>query len=124
MKRVTLITVILAVIVALESWGMAWLKGYSEELYGTLNTLSAEAENSPDNALRQLETLEARWKEKRRGFGVYVHEAAMNEFEMDLAEARVRLERDDEEAAILLRVAAEAAAAIWERERPTLPNIL
>ena len=45
MKRVTLITAILAVIVALESWGMAWLKGYSEELYGALNTLSAEAEN-------------------------------------------------------------------------------
>ena len=74
--------------------------------------------------MRQLETLEARWKEKRRVLGLYVHEAAMNEFEMDLAEARVRLERDDEEAAILLRVAAEAAAAIWERERPTLPNIL
>lgn len=124
MKRLTLITAILAAIVVLESFGMAWLKDYSEELHETLHTLSEQAEISPDDTLNELEALESRWKEQRRVLGLYVHEAAMNEFEMDLAEAKVRLERGDKEAAILLQVAAEAAAAIWERERPTLPNIL
>lgn len=124
MKRLTLITAILAAIVVLESFGMAWLKDYSEELHETLHTLSERADVSPDDTLNELEALESRWKEQRRVLGIYVHEAAMNEFEMDLAEAKVRLERGDKEAAILLQVAAEAAAAIWERERPTLPNIL
>lgn len=124
MKRLSLIVAILTVIVLLESWGALWLRDYSEELSAELTSLSGQVDSSPDAVLEELTRIHGEWTKRRKILSIYIHENPMDSFERDLTEAILRLEEEDGEAALWMRLAADAAAEIWEREKPTVQNIL
>lgn len=124
MKRLTVIVTILTAIVLLEGWGAFWLRDYSERLSGSLTALSGQVDGAPDRVLRELTGIREEWTERRKILSIYIHESPMDNFERDLTQALLRLENGDGEAALWMKMAADAATEIWERERPTIQNIL
>lgn len=122
MKRLTISIGILAIVVALEIWGLFWVRDYSAELSDRLTKMSAQV--GEQDLLPQLNEMEEDWQQHRRVMSLFIHEKLMDDFESNLTEARYRLLTDQPEADLWLRMAADAAAEIWEMERPTLQNIL
>jgi len=124
MKRLAVIVTILTAIVLLEGWGAFWLRDYSEELSVRLTALSEQVDKAPGRVLGELTGIREEWTERRKILSIYIHENPMDNFERDLTQAIFRLEKGDGEAALWMRMAADAATEIWEREKPTIQNIL
>ncbi|MDD6031994.1 MAG: DUF4363 family protein [Oscillospiraceae bacterium] len=123
MKRLAVSIAIISAIVILESWGLFWVRDYTADLSSQLTALSQQLDH-PEEVLEQLDRIEEQWHENRKLMSLFIHEKVMDDFEENAAEARLRLQTGEPEAALRLQMAAEAAKEIWEREKPSLQNVL
>lgn len=125
MKRVVVSVAIVICIVGGGVWYLSWLKGYTEDFADSLIVVQEEAEQNPAVALEVFEALIADWEGKQRIISMIAHEHNLNRVDEALQESFVYLAQGRlPEFQWQIQLAAFAVSDVYQKELPTLQNVL
>lgn len=124
MKRMPVILTLLAVILAAGIFSLVWLNQYTGQLAGELGAVAQTAEQSPEEALRQMEAVQENWHQTEHKIGLFVHEELLRQISEKIEECAVLLQLNRlEEFQTAVRTTIFAVKNLAHQEMPTLENI-
>ena len=124
MKRLTIISCLLSLILGAGIWSIAWLGKCTEELSAGLSAAAELARRDSEKALDDLQAIQGRWEEVKKTIGLFIHEEPLEEFSYSLSEFIATLELGRQtDFQIKARQTVFALEDLYRRELPTLTNI-
>lgn len=123
MKRVATISILLLLILIFGIGSLCWLKTVTNGFSARLEQLDSVSE--PSEALNALAGIQEEWEQKKRWIGVFVREEPLTEISDRLEECAALLRTGNtDDFSVRLRQTVFSIRDLYQRERPSLQNIL